>query len=134
MLQMSLARIRQLAAHEVGHTLGLMHNYSSSTVGRSSVMDYPAPLVAIDDSDQIDLSNAYDTKIGDWDKVSIDWGYREFPGGPGQRDSLNTILTKAFKSGLRFLTDKDARPAGSSSPYAHLWDNGSNVIDELQNV
>lgn len=134
MLQMSLARIRQLAAHEVGHTLGLMHNYSSSTVGRSSVMDYPAPLVAIDDSDQIDLSNAYDTKIGDWDKVSIDWGYREFPSGPGQRDSLNTILTKAFKSGLRFLTDKDARPAGSSSPYAHLWDNGSNVVDELKNV
>jgi len=116
MLQMSLARIRQLAAHEVGHTLGLMHNYSSSSVGRSSVMDYPAPLAEIDSRGQIDISNAYDTKIGDWDKVSIDWGYREFPAGAGQLDSLNAILTTAFKSGLRFLTDRDARPGRKQQP------------------
>jgi hypothetical protein len=134
MLKMSLARIRQLAAHEVGHTLGLMHNYAASTVHRSSVMDYPSPLVTLNAKGDIDLSNAYDNKIGDWDKVSIDWGYREFPKGTDESDSLNTILNSAFKSGLRFLTDKDARPAGSVSPYAHLWDNGSNIIDELKNI
>jgi hypothetical protein len=134
MLQMSLARIRQLAAHEIGHTLGLMHNYSSSTVSRSSVMDYPSPLVTLNGSGDIDLSNAYDNKIGDWDKVSINWGYRDFPGGIDENAALNIILNTAFKKGLRFLTDQDARPAGSASPYAQLWDNGANVIDGLKNV
>lgn len=134
MLQMSLARIRQLAAHEVGHTLGLMHNYSSSTINRSSVMDYPSPLVTLNGSGDIDLSNAYDNKIGDWDKVSINWGYRDFPGGIDEDTALNNILNTAFKKSLRFLTDQDARPAGSASPYAQLWDNGANVIDGLKNV
>ncbi len=134
MLKMSLARIRQLAAHEVGHTLGLMHNYSSSTVNRSSVMDYPSPLVKLNGSGDIDLSNAYDNKIGDWDKVSINWGYRDFPSGIDENVALNQILNTAFKKGLRFLTDQDARPAGSVSPYAQLWDNGANVIDGLKNV
>ncbi|MEO8414906.1 MAG: zinc-dependent metalloprotease [Ginsengibacter sp.] len=134
MLQMSLARIRQLAAHEVGHTLGLMHNYSASTVHRSSVMDYPSPLVTLNAAGDVDLNNAYDNKIGDWDKVSIDWGYRDFSEGTNENEALNAILANAFKSGLRFLTDQDARPAGSVSPYAHLWDNGSNVIDGLKNV
>lgn len=134
MLQMSLARIRQLAAHEVGHTLGLMHNYSSSTVNRSSVMDYPSPLVTLNASGNIDLNNAYDDKIGAWDKVSIAWGYQDFPKSVNETEALNATLTKAFKSGLRYLTDQDARPAGSVSPYAHLWDNGSNVIDGLQQV
>ncbi len=42
-----LARIRQLSAHEVGHTLGIGHNYYDSTAGRISVMDYPHPLVTM---------------------------------------------------------------------------------------
>ena len=134
MLKMALARIRQLAAHEVGHTLGLMHNYSASTVHRSSVMDYPSPLVTLNSAGDIDVSNAYDNKIGDWDKVAIDWGYREFSKGTDEKDSLNNMLNIAFKNGLRFLTDQDARPAGSVSPYAHLWDNGSDIIAGLQNV
>lgn len=134
MLKMALSRIRQLSAHETGHTLGLEHNYSSSTIDRSSVMDYPHPLAKIAANGDIDLSNAYATKIGAWDKVSINWGYRAF--GPGEDEPLvlNTILNKAFKSGLRFLTDQDARPAGSLSPFAHLWDNGSNAIAGLQEV
>jgi hypothetical protein len=134
MLQMSLARIRQLAAHEVGHTLGLMHNYSSSTVNRSSVMDYPGPLVTLNAAGEMDLSNGYDDKIGTWDKVSIAWGYQDFPKSVNETEALNATLSNAFKSGLRYLTDQDARPAGSVSPYAHLWDNGSNVIDGLQEV
>ncbi len=134
MLQMSLARIRQLAAHEVGHTLGLMHNFTGSTVDRASVMDYPSPLVTLDASGNIDLSNAYDNKIGAWDKVAIKWGYSAFTSGENEKDSLNAILNNAFKSGLRYLTDEDARPTGSMSPYAHLWDNGSNVLDGLKQV
>ncbi|MDQ6763622.1 MAG: zinc-dependent metalloprotease [Bacteroidota bacterium] len=133
MLKMALARIRQLAAHEVGHTLGLMHNYSASTVSRSSVMDYPAPVASINAAGNIDLSNAYDDKIGAWDKVSIAWGYQDFPPGTNESEALNNQLNDAFKSGLRFLTDQDARPAGGMSPYAHLWDNGSNVFDQLKN-
>ncbi|MEP7230781.1 MAG: zinc-dependent metalloprotease [Ginsengibacter sp.] len=134
MLKMALARIRQLAAHEVGHTLGLMHNYSASTVNRSSVMDYPHPVAAINATGDIDLSKAYDDKIGAWDKVSVAWGYKDFPKGTNENEALDTLLNNAFKSGLRFLTDQDARPAGGMSPYAHLWDNGSNVFDELKNV
>ena len=80
---MSLARLRQLAAHEVGHTLGLMHNYSASTVNRASVMDYPPPLVKLGADGKPDLSDAYAVGIGDWDKVAIAFGYQEFCTGNG---------------------------------------------------
>ena len=108
MMKMALARLRQLAAHEVGHTLGLMHNYSASTIGRSSVMDYPHPVATINSNGEIDLSNAYDDKIGAWDKVSITWGYSRFAQGVNEKDTLNNMLLRAYKSGLRFLTDQDA--------------------------
>ena len=134
MLKMSLARLRQLAAHEIGHTLGLMHNYSASMINRSSVMDYPSPMASLKSNGEIDLSNAYDDKIGDWDKVSIKWGYAQFAPGTNEQQALNNILTDAYKKGLRFLTDQDARPQGSVSPSAHLWDNGNNVVDELKTV
>ena len=131
MMEMSLARLRQLAAHEVGHTLGLMHNYSASTVNRSSVMDYPPPYVKLKADGTIDLSDAYAKGIGAWDKVSIAWGYSEFAPGTDEHAALDKILDRAFSSGLRYLTDQDARPAGSSSSVAHLWDSGSNAVDEL---
>lgn len=134
MMDMALARLRQLAAHEVGHTLGLMHNYSSSTVNRSSVMDYPPPYVKLAADGTPDLSDAYAKGIGEWDKVSITWGYSDFAPGTDERAALNKILTDAFGRGLRYLTDQDARPAGSSSSLAHLWDSGSNAVDELNRV
>src|SRR5215468_818820 len=131
MQQMALARLRQLAAHEVGHTLGLEHNYAASTVNRSSVMDYPPPFVRLAPNGSIDLSDAYATGIGTWDKVSIAWGYQDFPAGTDETAALNKILNDAFAHGLRFLTDQDARPAGSSSSIAHLWDSGANPVDAL---
>jgi hypothetical protein len=134
MQEMALARLRQLAAHEVGHTLGLMHNYSASTVNRSSVMDYPPPLVTLGAGDIPDVSQAYATGIGEWDKVSITWGYSDFAPGTNERAALDKILTNAFGHGLRYLTDQDARPAGSSSSLAHLWDSGSNAVDELNRL
>jgi hypothetical protein len=134
MMEMALARLRQLAAHEVGHTLGLMHNYSASTVNRSSVMDYPPPLVKLAADGTPDLSDAYATGIGEWDKVSITWGYNDFAPGTDEHAALNKILGDAYGRGLRYLTDQDARPAGSSSSVAHLWDSGSNTIDELNRI
>ena len=134
-LQMALARLRQLAAHEVGHTLGLMHNYSASTVHRSSVMDYPPPYIKLGADGTPDVSDAYATGIGDWDKVSITWGYSDFASGADGHAALDKILSDAFsKRGLRYLTDQDARPASSSSSVAHLWDSGSNAIDELNRL
>jgi Met-zincin/Domain of unknown function (DUF5117) len=134
MLEMALARLRQLAAHEVGHTLGLEHNYSSSTVDRSSVMDYPPPYVKLGADGVPDISEAYATGIGEWDKVAIAWGYQDFPAGVDESASLNKILNDALARGLRFLTDQDARPAGSSSSLAHLWDTGANAVDELNRL
>jgi len=138
MLHMVLARIRQLAAHETGHTLGLAHNFAASTVSQGdSVMDYPHPFVTVDANGNVDLSHAYATGIGEWDKVSIDYGYRQFaPGVTGQREhsALNEILTDADKAGQVFLTDEDARPLGSASPLAHLWDNGADPAAELDRV
>jgi hypothetical protein len=134
MREMALARLRQLAAHEVGHTLGLEHNYSASTVNRSSVMDYPPPFAKLAADGSIDLSDAYATGIGEWDKVSIAWGYQDFPAGMDEGAALNKTLLDAYGRGLRFLTDQDARPAGSSSSVAHLWDSGSNAVDELNGL
>ena len=134
MLEMALARLRQLAAHEVGHTLGLEHNYSSSTVHRSSVMDYPPPYVTLGPDGAPDVAEAYAKGIGEWDKVAIAWGYQDFVPGTDEANALNKMLNDAFGRGLRFLTDQDARPAGSSSSVAHLWDTGSNAVDELNRL
>jgi len=131
---MVLARLRQLAAHEVGHTLGLGHNYIASTENRASVMDYPYPLIKIKNDSTLDLSDSYATGIGEWDKVAISYGYREMPPGTDERKQLNTILDDARNRGLIFLTDQDARPAGSAHPQTHLWDNGTNAVDELQRL
>ena len=134
LMEMVLARLRQLAAHEVGHTLGLQHNYAASPVGRSSVMDYPAPYAKLGPDGVPDLSDAYAKGIGEWDKVSIAYGYQDFPTGTNESEALDQILSAAFSRGLMYLTDQDARPASASSSVAHLWDNGRNVVDELGNV
>ena len=134
MLKMALNRLKQLAAHEVGHTIGLVHNYSASVVNRSSVMDYPPPAMSLNAKGDIDLSNAYADGIGEWDKVSVDWGYQDFPKGTDEKISLNKILTDAYKKGFQFISDRDARAAGGLHPSAHLWDNGNSPVDELKNI
>ena len=133
MMQMSLSRLRQLAAHEVGHTLGLPHNYIASTQERASVMDYPT-MVATLRGNTIDLSDAYAKNIGDYDKWSIRYGYEQFAPGTNEKTALDNIVQDMQKTGLLFLTDQDARPEGSVHPATHLWDNGRNAIDELNRV
>ena len=129
---MALARIKQLAAHEVGHTLGIAHNFAASMNQRASVMDYPHPLIQLTDKG-IDLSSAYAQGIGAWDKQVIAYGYSQFE--PSEEASqLQAILQQSKQLGLRYLSDPDARPADSASPIAHLWDNHDNAIAELEHL
>lgn len=132
-LEMALARIRQLSCHEIGHTLGMGHNYAASVNDRASVMDYPHPMIHIDEDGSLDLSDAYDTGIGEWDKVSIAYGYQDFPEKVDEEKELRAILDRAFSRGLYFLAGQDARP-GSAHPLAAVWDNGKNTVDELERV
>ena len=135
MLKMVLARLRQLAAHETGHTLGLAHNFAASSYAQgASVMDYPHPYITLDAAGQPDLSHAYAVGIGEWDKVAIDYGYREFPADADEHAQLNTILGDAEKRGIPYITDDDARPFGSAHPQAHLWDNGPDATAELNRI
>jgi hypothetical protein len=134
LMQLALNRLKQLAAHEIGHTLGLLHNYAASVNDRASVMDYPHPTVKLDAKNNVDVSDAYAAGIGAWDEVSINFGYREFPKGTDERKALNEILETAQKAGLLYLSDQDARPASSFSPIAHLWDNGRDPVAELRNT
>ncbi|QKX06352.1 DUF5117 domain-containing protein [Aquimarina sp. TRL1] len=133
MLEMALSRIRQLSAHEVGHTIGFAHNFAASMHNRASVMDYPHPLITLKDG-QIDLSNAYAVGIGDWDKVTVAYSYSQFEAGIEEKKALNAILDKAYQEGHRFISDSDARPPGGAHAGAHLWDNGASASEELKRV
>ncbi|MFC2165081.1 zinc-dependent metalloprotease [Acidobacteriota bacterium] len=133
MTEMALARIRQLSCHEVGHAIGMGHNYASSVNDRASVMDYPHPLVLIREDGLIDLSDAYDVGVGEWDKVSIAFGYQHFPDDVDEEKELKAILDRAFSRGLYFLDSQDAGPT-SAHPLANTWDNGKHPVDELERM
>lgn len=134
MLRMALQRLRQLAAHEVGHTLGLLHNYISSTQGRASVMDYPPPVVSLNNKGEIDVSDAYTNSIGEWDKISIAYGYTQFPQGTNEAVVLKKMLTDAAANGFTFISDRDARDPGGLHPAAHLWDVNKSTVSGLRDV
>ena len=126
----ALMRIRQLAAHETGHTLGLSHNYYDSSKGWISVMDYPHPQEELRPDGTIDISKAYPQRIGDWDKVTINYGYRQFPQAPSEAAALTKILDDAWAQDLRFLTNQDM----DANPRADWWSNGANQAEELNRL
>ena len=131
-VEMALARVRQLSAHEVGHTLGFPHNFMASAYGRESVMDYPAPLVEIDPRGDLDLSNAYLQRIGEYDKLSTNWLYREFAPGTDEVRALNAIAQQGIADGLIYMSHRNNNFIGAGHPYASVWDNGSNLVDHLK--
>jgi len=140
LLAFALARIRQLAAHEVGHTIGLEHNFAASTNNRASVMDYPYPYVTLDSDGEVDISRAYAEGIGQWDKRAILWGYQDFPEGIDARGERNRILKETYDSGLNFVADRHSRgdsyavSAGPAHSRGSLWDNGADPVDELNRM
>ena len=131
---MSLARIRQLSAHEVGHTLGFEHNFAASTQDRASVMDYPAPLVRITADGDLDLSEAYDVGIGEWDKRTVLYAYQDFPDGVDRAQGRLDILHETFRQGFKYVADMDSRSVSTSHPDGNLWDNGADAIAELEHL
>lgn len=126
-------RLRHLSAHEIGHALGIAHNFAASTFeGRASVMDYPAPWV-IADGDRLDFSQAYTTGVGAWDRYVVDWLYGDAPG----RDPIArraALAAEAQAKGYRFVNDTDTRPLGSLQPYGAMWDNGTDPTAEFANT
>ena len=129
--ELALSRIRQLSAHEVGHTLGIAHNFAASINQRASVMDYPHPLIDIDDAGVLDALNAYDVGLGQWDYQVIKYGYSEYADGQAETAGLANTLRESKDAGLHYISDQDSRPPGSSHPLAHMWDNGDYPTGEL---
>jgi hypothetical protein len=126
----AVARIRQLSAHEVGHTIGLGHNYYNSSVGRISVLDYPHPLVELNGDGSLDHSEVYDADIGEWDKVAVTYGYQDFPDGTDEAAALSRILDEAWDQDVRYMTNQDI----STTPQADQWANGTDMADELERM
>ena len=131
-VELALARIRQLAAHEVGHTLGFAHNFAASSNDRASVMDYPAPYVKPLENGALDFSTAYSVGVGDWDKLAATWLYAEFPEEANEDAELEKILRDGYGRGLRFVGDTEARSLGTAHPYASVWDNGEDAVAALE--
>lgn len=134
MLEVALARIRQLSAHEVGHTIGFEHNFAASTQDRASVMDYPFPLVKFADNGELDFSAAYDDAIGSWDKRTVLYAYQDFPDSVDAAAARRDIVEETIKLGYKYVADADARAVSSAHPDGNLWDNGADAIEELEHL
>jgi len=129
MQELALARVRQLSAHEIGHTLGFNHNFAASPKDRASVMDYPFPKFSLKADGTVDISDSYAKGIGSWDKRAVMWGYTEFPAGK-EEEGLEKIMQETLKQGFIYIPDI----GGNAHPTSHQWDDGSNPIDQMTNI
>ena len=130
-VEIALARIRQLSAHEVGHTLGFAHNFAASSNDRASVMDYPAPHIKVGRNDRLDFSDAYGVGMGAWDMFTVNWLYSEYDTGTDETAELNKLVEAAYGAGLRYVGDSEARSVGTAHPYGAVWDNGADAVKAL---
>ena len=130
---MALARIRQLSAHEVGHTLGIAHNFAGSEYGRESVMDYPHPYVTIIDG-KISLEGAYGVGLGAWDNYVIAYGYQQYSNDENETSGLQALIQQARDKGMAYQSDPDSRPIDAANAAGHLWDSGKDPIAELKRI
>jgi len=134
LMEFALNRLKQLSAHEIGHTIGLAHSYATSATGRSSVMDYPHPLISLDPNGKVDFGDAYDLKIGEWDKWAITYGYGQPSTNQTEEEFLEKTLQATYAAGYEFITDSDSRNPSGVHPRSHLWDNGASASDELKRL
>ncbi len=134
LLEMAINRLKQLSAHEIGHTIGIAHSYATSANSRSSVMDYPHPMITETASGQLDFSQAYDLKIGEWDKWAIKYGYGNPAPGQSEEEFLEKTLKDTYAAGFEFITDSDSRDPSGVHPRSHLWDNGASASGEMMRL
>ncbi|MEP6764713.1 MAG: zinc-dependent metalloprotease, partial [Gemmatimonadaceae bacterium] len=127
----AMARRRQHAAHEIGHTLGFPHNYIASSQGRTSVMDYPFPLITLNAKNEIDLSQAYAPGAGAWDTLTVRYGYTWFPNAAAEKAGLEKIVQDGLKKNVRFIADQHS-DANGSIPDATRWVEGKDAFDALE--
>lgn len=126
--QIALARIRQLGAHEVGHAIGLAHNFAASTQDRASVMDYPVPQIRITADNEFDFSAAYGVGVGAWDDFAVDQLYSQ------ATPETRAVRAEEGLTRLRYASDADARVGGDAQAWASLWDNGVDPVEELDHI
>lgn len=127
-IELSLDRIRQLSAHEIGHSLGFAHNFAASSYDKGSVMDYPAPDVRVTNG-KLDFSQTYGVGIGPWDKHAATLLYGDL--SDSEREAL---IRKGAQDGLLYVADSDGRSIGSGHPSGAVWDNGSDAVATLTEV
>ena len=134
LMEFALNRLKQLSAHEIGHTIGLAHSYATSATGRSSVMDYPHPIITEDEKGNLEFGDAYDLKIGPWDKLAITYGYGQPAPNQTEEEFLEKTLQDTYAAGFEFITDSDSRNISGVHPRSHLWDNGTSAPEELKRM
>lgn len=131
---MALHRIRQLSAHEIGHTIGIAHNFAANSQDRASVMDYPHPLITVNNNGELSLNNAYASGMGEWDMFTVAYGYTEFSSPEAEVEGLKNLISETYAKDMHFISDRDARPIHGGHPTAHLWNNGESATDELNRL
>jgi hypothetical protein len=130
MEEMALKRVKQLSAHEIGHTLGFSHNFAASLKDRASVMDYPYPKFSLKADGTVDLSNSYTEEIGAWDKRTVMWAYTEFKKDADENAELDKIMNETIKLGFEYIPDI----GGHAHPNSNQWEDGKNTIDQMTNI
>lgn len=131
--EFTLSRMRHLAAHEIGHALGFMHNYASTLHAKPSVMDYPHPRLAVGPDGEIDVSRAYSRGLGPWDLFLVEHAYRPFPAGE-EEELLAGLRRRAMDEGLAYVTDADGHSPDAAHPDGVPWTMPGDALTGLDDV